>query len=336
MRSLLHISWYAGSYNKSWFPYVQGAYQPVNSLEFAFSRGHPKWYSLWSQEVRQRCMFHWWFNKTISHANAFESVCFQRLDTYTYHAQKPHSSRTPANHAVRLATMHAHVRLIFAAGCFEDGSRFGNRFRTGFERGQNGSFGQTFLHLQVSWLRLQGPYLYRVKYSSFGRHFTTTVKLETVTSHLMYFLRKGDCCVDFSCGSNEFLSMLEKKSAMAGLGNSMSYVGFDILPASIQRNFVMKSWFDVRQHDVSAPSNSDEWMPEYGRAESFLPVRDGTRGGAIEQAPRGACGCTDGRTGIVAILVFATRMEWQTHTGVGSILLHTRKAYAHIILVLRW
>jgi len=119
-------------------------------------------------------------------------------------------------------------------------------------------------NMMSSALRVRvGPYLYRVKYSSFGRHFTTTVKLETVTSHLMYFLRKGDCCVDFSCGSNEFLSMLEKKSAMAGLGNSMSYVGFDILPASIQRNFVMKSWFDVRQHDLLSETNLDPKVPTH-------------------------------------------------------------------------
>ena len=48
----------------------------------------------------------------------------------------------------------------------------------------------------------QGPYLYKVKFSSFGRHFTKIDKLETVTDYLMYYLRPGDCCVDFRCASN--------------------------------------------------------------------------------------------------------------------------------------
>ena len=47
---------------------------------------------------------------------------------------------------------------------------------------------------------VQGPYIYKVKFSSFGRHFTTTQKLDVVTNELMFFLRPGITPAHQACG----------------------------------------------------------------------------------------------------------------------------------------
>lgn len=39
--------------------------------------------------------------------------------------------------------------------------------------------------------RTQGPYIFMGGYTSFGRHFTTTEKLELVTDSLMCLLHSG-------------------------------------------------------------------------------------------------------------------------------------------------
>jgi hypothetical protein len=40
--------------------------------------------------------------------------------------------------------------------------------------------------------------------------------------------------------------MMEAKAPAAGMKRSLSYVGFDIIPASNHANFVLKSWFDLK------------------------------------------------------------------------------------------
>ena len=47
---------------------------------------------------------------------------------------------------------------------------------------------------------VQGPYIYKVKFSSFGRHFTTTQKLDVVTNELKFFLRPGITPAHQACG----------------------------------------------------------------------------------------------------------------------------------------
>ncbi|KAK3284967.1 hypothetical protein CYMTET_7408 [Cymbomonas tetramitiformis] len=90
------------------------------------------------------------------------------------------------------------------------------------------------------------PVIYGQKYTTFGRHFTTLEKLEMVTNQLLRRIRPGDCIVDFSCGSNEFIDMMENKIDQGPYAGSVSYAGYDILPPVIHRHFQLSSWFDVR------------------------------------------------------------------------------------------
>ncbi|KAK3248852.1 hypothetical protein CYMTET_41703 [Cymbomonas tetramitiformis] len=67
-----------------------------------------------------------------------------------------------------------------------------------------------------------------------------------VTNQLLRRIRPGDCIVDFSCGSNEFIDMMENKIDQGPYAGSVSYAGYDILPPVIHRHFQLSSWFDVR------------------------------------------------------------------------------------------
>jgi hypothetical protein len=69
----------------------------------------------------------------------------------------------------------------------------------------------------------------------------------------------GDCVVDFSSGSNEFVAMLKRKCNASGgaLANTCSFVGFDIVPGKFHEDFVKSNWFKVHMTDVrSSPSRS--------------------------------------------------------------------------------
>ena len=50
--------------------------------------------------------------------------------------------------------------------------------------------------------------------------------------------------MDFSCGSNEFLHLLSRAGAAAGL-RGLQMRAYDILSPAAQEGFVRKSWFEV-------------------------------------------------------------------------------------------
>jgi hypothetical protein len=66
----------------------------------------------------------------------------------------------------------------------------------------------------------------------------------------------GDCAVDFSSGSNEFLCMLKRKCNAPGsvLRDTCGFVGFDVLPGKFQDevDFILRDWFEVQAKHVRA------------------------------------------------------------------------------------
>lgn len=84
------------------------------------------------------------------------------------------------------------------------------------------------------------------RYTSYGRHFTKEDRLEKLCNLLKPLLRAEDLVVDFSCGSNEFLHMLNRMCIMDGF--SINCKAFDIITPFHMEFFAgAKSWFDVTE-----------------------------------------------------------------------------------------
>ncbi|CAM8906260.1 unnamed protein product [Rhodiola kirilowii] len=96
------------------------------------------------------------------------------------------------------------------------------------------------------------PFLYGMRYTSFGRHFTKVDKLEQIVDKLHWYVRNGDMIVDFCCGSNDFSCLLKTK--LEETGKKCSFKNFDILQAKNDFNFVQKDWFEVTAKEVAPGS----------------------------------------------------------------------------------
>ncbi|CAL0321604.1 unnamed protein product [Lupinus luteus] len=75
------------------------------------------------------------------------------------------------------------------------------------------------------------PFLYGMRYTSFGRHFTKIDKLKEVVDRLHWYVQNGDTILDFCCGSNDFSCLM--KSKLEQMGKSCSFKNYDLFQAKV-------------------------------------------------------------------------------------------------------
>ena len=91
------------------------------------------------------------------------------------------------------------------------------------------------------------------RYTSYGRHFTITEQLRTLSKQLVLFMKHGDTIVDFSCGANEWLPMM--KTMCAEMGKQCTGKAFDIITPRDVTDYEQRSWFDVHPGDFHTHSS---------------------------------------------------------------------------------
>ncbi|XP_019183409.1 PREDICTED: protein ENHANCED DOWNY MILDEW 2 isoform X1 [Ipomoea nil] len=92
------------------------------------------------------------------------------------------------------------------------------------------------------------PFLYGLRYTSFGRHFTQVDKLKEIVNMLHWYVGDGDTVVDFCCGSNDFSCLMKKK--LDEIGKKCSFKNFDILQAKNDFCFEKRDWITVQSKEL--------------------------------------------------------------------------------------
>lgn len=90
------------------------------------------------------------------------------------------------------------------------------------------------------------PFLLGPRYSSFGRHFTRPRILHSCASYMALFLRHSDCCIDTSCGANDWLPAVQRTCRQHGI-QGVQYRAFDLFPAQNRQPGAptVADWFTV-------------------------------------------------------------------------------------------
>ncbi|XP_052177141.1 protein ENHANCED DOWNY MILDEW 2-like isoform X3 [Diospyros lotus] len=96
------------------------------------------------------------------------------------------------------------------------------------------------------------PFLYGMRYTSFGRHFTKVDKLKEIVDVLHFYVRDGDTIVDFCCGANDFSWLMKKK--LDDTGKTCSFKNYDILQPKNDFNFEKRDWMTVDPKELPAGS----------------------------------------------------------------------------------
>ncbi|KAL5804012.1 hypothetical protein ACOSQ3_030812 [Xanthoceras sorbifolium] len=96
------------------------------------------------------------------------------------------------------------------------------------------------------------PFLYGMRYTSFGRHFTKVDKLQDIVDRLHWYVQDGDMIVDFCCGANDFSCLMKKK--LEATGKKCFYKNYDIMPAKNDFNFEKRDWLTVRPGELAPGS----------------------------------------------------------------------------------
>ncbi|KAG9132177.1 hypothetical protein Leryth_022232 [Lithospermum erythrorhizon] len=98
------------------------------------------------------------------------------------------------------------------------------------------------------------PFIFGMRYTSFGRHFTTVDKLKVIVDRLHWYVEDGDTIVDFCCGSNDFSLILKQKLDEIGK-RRCSFKNYDIYPPKNDFNFEKRDWFSVHPKELPSGSN---------------------------------------------------------------------------------
>ncbi|TYI42473.1 hypothetical protein ES332_A01G101400v1 [Gossypium tomentosum] len=96
------------------------------------------------------------------------------------------------------------------------------------------------------------PFLYGMRYSSFGRHFTKVDKLEEIVDRVHWYVQDGDTIVDFCCGANDFSLIMKRK--LEETGKKCSFKNYDIFQAKNDFNFERRDWMSVQQKELPTGS----------------------------------------------------------------------------------
>ncbi|KAE8734933.1 putative Acyltransferase [Hibiscus syriacus] len=92
------------------------------------------------------------------------------------------------------------------------------------------------------------PFLYGMRYSSFGRHFTKVDRLKEIVDRLHWYVQDGDTIVDFCCGTNDFSLIMKRK--LEETGKKCSFKNYDIFQAKNDFNFEKKDWMSVKPNEL--------------------------------------------------------------------------------------
>lgn len=92
------------------------------------------------------------------------------------------------------------------------------------------------------------PFIHGLSYSSYGRHFTKSDKLQEIIERLHWYVQDGDTIVDFCCGANEFSCLMKAKLDI--MGKNCHFKNYDLFPAKNDFNFERKDWFTVNPKEL--------------------------------------------------------------------------------------
>lgn len=92
------------------------------------------------------------------------------------------------------------------------------------------------------------PFLYGMRYTSFGRHFTKLDKLKEIVDILHWYVKDGDMVVDTCCGSNDFSCLMKEK--LDEMGKTCSYRNYDIVQTKNDFNFEKRDWMEVQPKEL--------------------------------------------------------------------------------------
>eukprot|EP00249_Psilotum_nudum_P024832 c29302_g1_i1 orf=194-5161(-) len=96
------------------------------------------------------------------------------------------------------------------------------------------------------------PFLFGMRYTSFGRHFTKQDKLREVVYRLQWYVEDGDMVVDMCCGSNDFSVLMKERIAQTG--KKCEFKNFDIIQPKNDFNFEKRDWFQVKEGELPVGS----------------------------------------------------------------------------------
>ncbi|KAJ9562717.1 hypothetical protein OSB04_007877 [Centaurea solstitialis] len=112
------------------------------------------------------------------------------------------------------------------------------------------------------------PFLYGMRYTSFGRHFTKPEKLEEIVDRLRWYVENGDTIVDFCCGANDFSWILKKR--LDEMGKTCCFKNFDFARPKNDFCFEKRDWMKVLPKEL--PNGSQLIMglnPPFGKNASL-------------------------------------------------------------------
>ncbi|CAA2998858.1 ENHANCED DOWNY MILDEW 2 [Olea europaea subsp. europaea] len=176
--------------------------------------------------------------------DASSSVTLKEIvDKYKAPSTHIYSSKYAVDKNVTLGKVEGSVQAVRAAlqkmeaGCVTDAKAV---------------CGTDLLHQVMKWKEklsvYLSPFLYGMRYTSFGRHFTKSDKLKEIVDILHWYVKDGDMVVDFCCGSNDFSCLMKEK--LDEIGKSCLYRNYDIVQTKNNFNFEKRDWLEVQPNEL--------------------------------------------------------------------------------------
>lgn len=92
------------------------------------------------------------------------------------------------------------------------------------------------------------PFIYGMRYTSFGRHFTTVEKLKEIVDIMHWYVNDDDTIVDFCCGANDFSWIMKQK--LESRGKKCNYKNYDLFRPKNDFCFEKRDWMGVQPSEL--------------------------------------------------------------------------------------
>ncbi|XP_074310871.1 protein ENHANCED DOWNY MILDEW 2 [Silene latifolia] len=92
------------------------------------------------------------------------------------------------------------------------------------------------------------PFIYGMRYTSFGRHFTQESKLKEIVEEVHWYINSNDTIVDFCCGANDFSRLMKEK--LESTGKTCNYKNYDLFRPKDDFNFEKRNWMEVQPKEL--------------------------------------------------------------------------------------